>query len=270
MNEIKAAFDEYFEIVNADTPELLEEVFALRYRILCVHNTFPDFSGSRFPDGLEHDEYDSRAVHVLLRHRSSGIFVGTVRLILPDQRHPENKFPTELHTRFFPGVTLDTTLRQQIGEVSRFAILSEFFRRKKDHVSDASNGQNGQASVAKHDRRRFPHPMLALVVGVIRLCARHKVYHLLSSMDPALNKLLGFYSLQLDPIGPTSDYHGVRCPYHVYVPDMLDRVRGNNRDTWELVTDHGEFWSADLSSLRNGHRRLMDTATRNEYARLPG
>lgn len=75
MNDIEAAFHQYFEIIDADTPELLKTVFDLRYRILCVHNTFPNFSGSEFPDGLEQDEYDYRSVHILLRHKPSGIYI---------------------------------------------------------------------------------------------------------------------------------------------------------------------------------------------------
>lgn len=267
MNDIEAAFNEYFEIVSADTPELLKEVFDLRYRILCVHNTFPDFDGSKFPDGLEHDEYDDHSVHILLRHRPSDIFVGTTRLIMPDRQHTERKFPTELHTRFFPGFALDTPSRQQTCEISRFAILSEFFKRKKDQAATPSTSM---ASAEKHNRRRFPHPMLALVVGIIRLCAKHKIYYLLSSMDPALNKLLGFYGLQLNPIGPTVDYHGIRCPYHVSVLDMLERMYRYHRNIWELVTDHGKFWPADLSSLRSCQHRSADTIKLDEYARLLG
>ncbi len=267
MNDIEAAFNEYFEIVNADTPDLLKEVFALRYRILCVHNTFPDFSGSRFPDGLERDEYDDHSAHILLRHRSSDIFVGTTRLILPGRQHSEKKFPTELHTRFFPGFALDPVIRQQTCEVSRFAILSDFFKRKKDLVAVPINGEK---ITEKPDRRRFPHPMLALTVGILRLCARQKIYYLLSSMDPALNKLLGFYGLQLNPIGPTVDYHGIRCPYHVCVFDMLDRMYQYHRNIWELVTDYGKFWPADLSLLRGSQQKSVNTSNLDEYARLPG
>lgn len=262
MNDIEAAFNEYFEIVDADTPKLLKEVFDLRYRILCVHNTFPDFSGSRFPDGLEHDEYDQHSVHILLRHRPSNIFVGTTRLILPDRQHNERRFPTELHTRFYPGFVLDNISRQQTCEVSRFAILSDFFRRKKDQTAAPAD----KIAADKHDRRRFPHPMLALAVGVIRLCARHEFLYLLSSMDPALNKLLGFYGLQLNPVGPTADYHGVRCPYYASILDMLDRMYLHHRNIWKLVTDHGKFWPADLSAFRNSQQhRSGNTIRTGEY-----
>lgn len=69
-------------------------------------------------------------------------------------------------------------------------------------------------------------------------------------MDPALNRLLAFYSMQLNPIGPSVNYHGIRTPYHVCLFDVLDRIHQNHREIWELVTSHGKFWPADLSTLR--------------------
>ena len=50
MNDIEAAFHQYFEIVTADTEELLKEVFNLRFRILCVHNIIPGFNSSNYPE----------------------------------------------------------------------------------------------------------------------------------------------------------------------------------------------------------------------------
>jgi len=255
MNDIEAAFHQYFEIVDADTPELLEAVFNLRFRILCVHNTFPDFSRSKFPDELESDEYDSHSVHFLLRHRPSGTFIGTTRLILPHPQDPESKFPTERHTQFFPGFTLSPSIRKHTAEISRFAILSDFFKRKSEHYTLAGPVDiPTQPAGTLHERRRFPHPMLGLAVGVIQLCAKYNIHHWLSSMDPALNKLLGFYSLQLTPVGPSTDYHGSRTPYYACLFDVLDRMYQNHRAIWELVTDHGNIWPADLTFLHSHNR----------------
>lgn len=255
MNELEAAFHQYFEIVNANTPELLKEAFSLRFRILCVHNDISGFNPVDYPDKLENDEYDNRSVHFLLRHRPTNTFIGTTRLILPDRQHPKNKLPTELNTQFYPGFQVDSSMRKHAAEISRFAILSDFFKRKNEHSTlagpvDVPNQPTGKP----HERRRFPHPMLALVVGIIQTCAQYEIYHLLSSMEPALNKLLGFYGLQLNPIGPLTDYHGLRTPYHVCLLDVLDRIYQDQRMIWELVTDHGNIWPADLTSLRTKNK----------------
>lgn len=251
MNELEAAFHQYFEIICADTPELLKISFDLRYRVLCVHNTFPDFSGSQFPDKLERDEYDDRSIHFLLRHKPSNTFIGTTRLILPDPHQSENKLPTELNTQFYPEFQINSPMRKHIAEISRFTILNDFFKRKGEHNMLS---QSTEIESKTRERRRFPHPMLALVIGIIQLCASHNIYHLISSMEPALNRLLSFYGLQMHPIGPSTDYHGTRAPYYIYLPDLLDKMYHDYRPLWELVTDHGNIWPADLTSLRTKNK----------------
>ncbi|MXS80562.1 PEP-CTERM/exosortase system-associated acyltransferase [Nitrosomonas sp. GH22] len=258
MNDLEKAFHQYFEIVHANTPELLKEAFGLRFRILCVYNDISGFNSVNYPDKLENDEYDSRSAHLLLRHRPTDTFIGTTRLILPDLQHPENKLPTELHTQFYPEFQVDPSSRKHTAEISRFAILSDFFKRKNEHYTLAGPVDIPTRPAGKpHERRRFPHPMLGLVVGIIQTCAQYEIYYLLSSMEPALNKLLGFYGLQLNSIGPSTDYHGLRSPYHVCLLDVLDRIYRDQRTIWELVTDHGNIWPADLTLLRQQNRRQL-------------
>lgn len=252
MNDLETAFHQYFEIVTANTPELLKEVFSLRFRILCMHNNIPGFNSVDYPGKLENDEYDHRSVHLLLRHRPTDTFIGTTRLILPDLQYLENELPTELHTRFYPGFEIGSSFRKHTAEISRFAILGDFFKRKSEHYTLAGPVDiPTQPAGTPHERRRFPHPMLGLVVGIIQTCALYEIYHLLSSMEPTLNRLLGFYGLQLNPVGPSTDYHGLRSPYYVCLLDVLDRIHHNQRAIWELVTDHGNIWPADLAFLRS-------------------
>ncbi len=260
MNDIEAAFHQYFEIIEANTPELLKTVFDLRYRILCVHNVIPGFDTNNYPNELESDQYDSHSIHFLLRHRPTNTFIGTTRLILPNPLDPMDKFPTELNTHFYPGFVLDSSSRKHATEVSRFAILSDFFKRKGErHMLS----QSTEIGCKAQERRRFPHPMLGLVVGLIQLCARNNIYHLISAMEPALNKLLGFYSLQMNPIGPPADYHGLRTPYYLYLPDLLDRMYQDHRSLWELITDHGKIWPMNLTGIHK--KELKSTHINNIY-----
>lgn len=120
MNDIEEAFHQYFEIVTANTPELLKEAFSLRFHVLCVDNAIPGFNSENYPDRREVDEYDHRSIHILLRHRPTGTFIGTARLVLPDIQNLENKFPVETYSRFFPEFTLNTAFRQHTAEISRF------------------------------------------------------------------------------------------------------------------------------------------------------
>ena len=73
MNDLYQNSQKYFEIVLADTTELLEHVYRIRYQVLCVQNTFPDMDAIDYPDKMERDEYDNHSCHALLRFRPSDL-----------------------------------------------------------------------------------------------------------------------------------------------------------------------------------------------------
>jgi N-acyl amino acid synthase of PEP-CTERM/exosortase system len=238
MNDIVAAFNEYFEVIDADTPELLRDVFRLRYQVLCIEQRLPGFEASRYPDGYEYDDYDVHSSHILLQHRPSGDFVGTARLILPDPLTPEKRFPIEQHAQLDPFFNINRLPRQHTAEVSRLLIARRFRRRTGDNGGLENEITAEDSNIKKV--RRFPHPVLALVVGLIRMSAVHHITHWLSIMDPALNRLLSLYGLQHDPVGPLIQHHGQRRPYHLCAAVMLERMYKDHRAIWELVTDYGK------------------------------
>jgi N-acyl amino acid synthase of PEP-CTERM/exosortase system len=262
MNDIVAAFHEYFEIVVADTPELLKEAFSLRYYIWCITERY--FDASSYQDQLEKDEFDERSVHILLRHRSSDTFVGTARLILSNSKFKDSKLPIELHTHFYSEFTDFKPLRPYTAEISRLAIRNDFLKRKEDLYF--GNSINTMENFKRARGRRFPHPMLALMVGLIQICAKLKIYYWFSAMTPALNRLLGFYGMQHDPIGPFVDYYGLRRPYYISLFDMLERMFIRHPDIWELVTDSGRIWPVNLEELKLVHRHKQDLP--NNYVNI--
>src|SRR5688500_9081421 len=135
MNDVVAAFHEYFEIIDADSPELLREVFRLRYHVLCREQRLPGFNASCYPDGYERDSFDNHSSHILLQHRPSGDFVGTARLILPDPGNPLKPFPIEQHTHFDPTLfNIDSLNRFQTAEISRL--------RSEEHTSELQSPCN--------------------------------------------------------------------------------------------------------------------------------
>lgn len=239
-NDMLSAFDEYFEVVIADTPELLEQAFRLRYTVLCIEERLPGFEAARYPDGLETDDYDRHSHHILLKHRSSGDFIGGARLIFPDPSNPGKPLPVEQYTQIDPAlIDISKLPRQHIAEISRFILVGKYSRRREERRRSESSTVGGKRDPG--NRRRFPHPMLAITVGIIRMGARQGITHLFSVMEPALNRLLGLYGLNLDPVGPLIDYHGPRRPYYVDLTKVVERAYANNRPIWELVTDQGRI-----------------------------
>lgn len=243
MNDLVAAFNEYFEVISADTPDLLHEVFKLRYQALCIERTFPDFDASFFPDEIEKDTYDLSAVHALLQHRPSKAYVGTVRLLLPDPTNLEKPFPGQQRTQLDPALMDVSKLHNRhTAEISRFALLSRF----PHHKGMRRQLDRRDLNVRQNPRRRFPHAFLGLAVGVVRMCAENNISHWFSVMDPSLNRLLGLYGMQLDPVGPLVEYHGQRRPYFVDLIKVFNRTYTNHRMVWELITDNGRIWPAAL------------------------
>lgn len=245
MNDLVAAFNEYFEVITVDSPELLQEVFRLRYQVLCVEQRLPGFAALDYPDMVEKDHDEHRAAHILLRHRPSKAYVGTVRLLLPDPAELDKPFPGQLRTQLDPAlIDVSKLCSGHTAEISRFALLSRF----PHHT-----GVRGRKPADRRDlkgrrptRRRVPHAFIGLCVGIVRMSAQNNVVHWFSVMDPSLNRLLGLYGVQLDPVGPLTDYHGQRRPYFVDVIKILNRTYSHHRMVWDLLTDYGRIWPTPL------------------------
>lgn len=247
MNEIYDAFHEFFELVDADTLALKNEAYRLRYRVFCEETN--TFEAKNYPDCLEKDDYDDHSIHILLRHRATGTFVGTVRLIRQDPASPTKPFPLEKYSQIDADrVNFANLPRQEIIEISRFAILKEYARKRRHSTTPHQPG-------VVTERRRFPNIGLALVVGIMRACSVHNISHWLSVMEPTLNRLLSYYGSNLEPIGPLVDYYGMRRPYHIPLRQVLDRMYKNHRNVWELMTDYGKLWPIALE--RRKKSRLL-------------
>lgn len=239
MSTLVAAFHQYFEVVSADSPELLKEVFRIRHQIVCVEKRFSGLEINNREDGLETDEYDLRSAHILVRHRSSNEFVGTARLVLVDPLHPESPFPIERRAHIdHTMLNYHKPYRLHTAEISRLIILTRFPHNEARHLR--KHEQASLINKATMHQLRFVYPVLALVVGIIRMSANNNVTHWYANMEPALCRLLGYFGLDLHPIGPLTPY--AKRPHFAKVDNVLEKTYHRRHDVWELVTDHGRMW----------------------------
>ncbi len=251
MNEIYDAFHEFFELVEADTVALKKEVYRLRYRVFCEETNI--FDAENFPDQLEMDDYDGHSIHILLRHRATDKFIGTVRLIQQDPNCPSKLFPIEKYSKIDPNlIDMSKLPRQEVVEISRFAIIKEYAKRR---ISSAESGDID----ANKERRRFPNTGLALAICILRTAIKHNVTQWLSVMDPTLNRLLSYYGAGLDPVGPLTDYHGMRRPYSVLLSTVLERMYKNHRSVWVIVTDYGRLWPKVLERRKKSRLPINES-----------
>ncbi len=240
MSDLYKAFHEYFEIVIADTPCLKEKVFRMRYQKLCVDMKVPGYEPSLYPDGQEKDNYDDHSSHVLIRHRQTKEFIGTARLIMFDKKNPNKLFPIEKHAHVdLKIINLNKHSRQYSGEISRFLIIKKFERRKGERRNYKT--RESVADSANTDRRTIKNLTLVLAAGIVRLSAKYNINNWFTIMDPALNRLLNYYGLDLNPIGPAVQHYGLRRPYYGELGKIFDRMKQDNRDAWEVVTEHGKY-----------------------------
>jgi N-acyl amino acid synthase of PEP-CTERM/exosortase system len=205
LQRILSAWDELddcFEMLVADTPELLDQVYRLRFQVYCREKGFEDPIGSE--RGREQDDWDFQSRHLLIRHRRSSIPLATARLVLVAGDDPQRPFPVERHVGLDP--TPLTTHpwylpRSSLAEVSRFAI-SRVVRRQL--------GENGMIPEGIGDSVLGAWLTLRLVKGLVDLSGCHAVDHWYSFMEGGFFRLLRRLGLRFQPTGGAFEFHGRR------------------------------------------------------------
>lgn len=241
-----SSFNQYFEIVPADTAQLIEQVMALRFQVYCVEHSFED--PTTFRNGLEQDQFDQRAVHSLIRYLNSESkegTVATVRLVLADSRNPREIFPIEGCCPISPEIKSDISLnfeREQIAEISRFAVSKQFRRRlgeaKTSHGISA--GQNGLDDM--DGRRLIPHVTLGLFQAIVQMSAKNHIKLWYAVMESQLLRLLRRFGIRFTPIGEPVNYHGLRVPCIGPVDEVMSGIQRECPAVWEFITQQGKLW----------------------------
>jgi N-acyl amino acid synthase of PEP-CTERM/exosortase system len=234
------SFNKYFEMMPAISDELKNEVYKLRYQVYCVETEF--LNPQYYPDGLEFDEFDQRSVHYLIRHRKSGDFAATTRLILPDANKPEKLFPVEIHCKIDNDAVMQAINRSYLGEISRFCVSKSFKKRKNEGHTLAGLNVNWCPDYFTLDERRsFPHIAIALIACFIKASYENDIHYLFACMEPSFFRFVSPLGINLTKIGSLVDYHGERWPAMIKIADLLDCVAEKNLDIWKLLTNNGRM-----------------------------
>lgn len=230
-------FEETYEVLMADTPELLDEVYRLRFHVLCIQEKGPGLFAEDYPDGRETDEYDQQAVHCLLRHRPTGKPVGTARLILTYSGNSGSLLPIErdLADTFYPHVLDPRTLpRGTVAEISRLIITRAFW-------SEGRLRKTVDAADAFDIHTHKIHPILGIIVGLNQLAVENGVRHLFGIMKPSLVRMIAPFGLRFHPLGPIVNYHGLRQPHMAIMDEMRTEVTEHSSDLFDIITQRGRF-----------------------------
>ena len=252
-NNIIDHFNKYFEMVPAISDELKNEVYKLRYQVLCIEYEY--LNTQEYPDGVEFDDFDQHSVHYLIRHRKSGHYAATVRLILPDANHREKLFPLEEYCKIDNFAVMQSINREHLGEVSRFCVSKAFKKRKNEASSLVAIDSDRQENFTLNEKRAFPLISLALIACCIKASYENNIHYTYGTMEPQLFRFVSSFGINFIKIGPLAEYHGKRWPAVIKVADMLDCVAESNMDIWNFLTNKGCFCPARPIEKSNPLRR---------------
>jgi len=208
----------------ARTPEQVLEAKTLRYKVYCEERGFEPGEG-----GIEQDEYDDNARHVLIRSRATGEVYGTVRVVLSKRDEGGLGFPMQ---RVCEDYVLAPLPACATAEISRFALT-----RDRTGISPAA------AALMR----------LYLVQGIIQISGELGLTHWCAIMERTLLRLLRSTSIYFLPVGPTVEYHGTRQPAIFTLADGLERMRRENPQIWSFLTLDGTLWSEEMVGAELDH-----------------
>lgn len=212
------SFNDYFEVVSALSEELKLESYKLRHQVFKIEKGF-NLGGSG--NELESDEFDTRSVHYLIKHRGSGTYAATVRFVLPEQDTP---FPVEQYCEIDDVKLIPTIGRNNIGELSRLCISKNF------------KNENTDSHFSATEKRVFEYMSLVLMACATRACVENNLKYSLSSLEPSffrLAKMMGIYHTK---IGPLTEHCGKRFPVLINVEEMMTSLKNTNPNIFKLFS----------------------------------
>ena len=244
--DVSTIFNSVFNIKLATCPKVVNEVFKVRYQVYCIDRPFED--PNAFADKREHDAYDPRSAHALIRHQMTEDSVAAVRLVMTGDTPKQMHFPMEgpcvplmdkRAQRAFAGAR-----REQIAEISRMAVSREFRRRLNEEKSVSGISKAAYYSDAENGKRAMPYISLGLFAAILQMSVKYNITHWMAVMEPAQLRLLKRFGVEFDHVGPVVEYHGRRRPAFTEAASLIDRMKKNRPDVWELVTEGGQYLPA--------------------------
>lgn len=232
-------YNRHFVVVPADTAELKQRVFHLRYQVLAEENSYLD--PADYPDQMEWDEYDDRSEHYLLMHRVTGETAGTVRLILPQVDRPGDELQFVHHCEL-PDIGARVPFARA-GEVSRFAVTKAFRRRLTDGsiMPDVYDPRMGKMPKDDEVRRLVPYITIGLLQGIVHGMLKHRLSYVSMVTEPTLLRLLQRFGIYFETLGPLVPLYGWRQPCGRELCDLLHDVHAERPDVWDILTDRGRL-----------------------------
>lgn len=194
-------FDRDFEAVLADTEQAKRIHHEIRYQVFCEETGFEDRQA--FPDRLEADQWDERAIPFLVRTKQTQEWVGTMRLILPGQNLPAQQLC------MMDRGAVARIKPYEVGEVSRLCVLSSY------------RNQRPRLPAALRRTRPTREQDSQIMLGLLRAAAGYsreqgiRYWYILTTN--ALARLMSSLCMPLSRVGDGIEHRGQRFPYLAHI-----------------------------------------------------
>lgn len=213
-----AGFEKYFSAHAATDDELRHAAYRIRHDVYCDELAYEPHRA----DGMEHDEFDARSLHCLLRSVANDEFVGCVRIVLVDPQDRSSRLPFET----LCDATLDRRIvdpsalpRNTIAEVSRLAVVSRYRRRSGERQTPVALSER---DFGTPDRPRFPYLAVGLYLAMLAQARRQGIETLFMLTEHKLARQLMRLGVHLRQIGPPVEHRGLRYPSVMSVREVID------------------------------------------------
>lgn len=254
------AYFKAFDVVEANTDALREQVFRLRHQIWTEG---AEILGA--PE-LKADAFDDHAAHHLLIHRQSGEVAGAVRIVLPREDRPLDSFPLQSLCDH-PLLQMPDRIRG-LCEISQMCVAPRFRRRQGDgqvlpSYSDQDHVDVPMLGKIVRVRRLIPYAPVGLFRAAFETALRHKISDCLMLVEPDQIHTLARAGLSWRVLGPRLHRGGAWQPMICNVKNALDSMRTRNPPCWEVVSDRGRLDEIAMRLQENDWQdRIFDESCR--------
>ncbi|EBY5128060.1 PEP-CTERM/exosortase system-associated acyltransferase [Salmonella enterica] len=220
---------ERFTHLVADTDTLRQECFKLRYKVYCEENDWLQKENSYGLLKIEKDIYDNYSVHGLLIHKQTGLFAGTVRIILNKTTTSSNMLPIYLLCKKNKLTLPDLVPIENIGEVSRFCIPKSY----RNIILRYENQTTKNYSHVSHSVSDIM--TINLIKLLLNLAKENNILQWVAEMAPSLIIHLEKLGIYFDKVGHLINYYGMRQICYKKLDELIIRINIERPDIWNLI-----------------------------------
>ncbi|SER49025.1 N-acyl amino acid synthase, PEP-CTERM/exosortase system-associated [Nitrosomonas sp. Nm51] len=235
ITQLGENFQKYFEIVFAKSEEQKNSAYHVRHKVYCEELGFESIQ----KDKREIDEYDADSLHLLLRSKKTGEFIGCTRIIFPCVNKPGYLLPIEKVCTFDNSkFDLTTIPRNKLAEVSRLAVIADYRRRKSDS-KDAISISPADFSIQKE--QRFPYIPVSLYLGTMKLAHIHGIEYLFVLTEKRLAQHFSKLGFDITLIGKSIEHRGTRVPSLVCINSSISKMHLPLHSLYQIIAQDLEM-----------------------------